>query len=71
MTSASTTAVKKTAKKSRRLDAQMIPTIAAVVIFILMLVMGQALFGTYTRLGFFSSLFIDHAYLIILAEALT
>ena len=71
MTSASTTAVKKTAKKSRRLDAQMIPTIAAVVIFILMLVMGQALFGTYTRLGFFSSLFIDHAYLIILAVAMT
>lgn len=33
--------------------------------------MGQALFGTYIRLGFISSLFIDHAYLIILAVAMT
>nr|WP_308201373.1 sugar ABC transporter permease [Bifidobacterium sp. ESL0763] len=49
----------------------MIPTIAAVVIFILMLIMGQVLFGTYIRLGFISSLFIDHAYLIILAVAMT
>jgi simple sugar transport system permease protein len=55
----------------RHLDPHMIPTIAAVVIFILMLIMGQALFGTYSRLGFFSSLFIDHAYLIILAVAMT
>lgn len=29
-----------------------------------MIIMGQALFGTYIRLGFIS-LFIDHAYLII------
>ena len=49
----------------------MIPTLAAVVIFILMIIMGQALFGTYIRLGFISSLFIDHAYLIILAVAMT
>ena len=54
-----------------RINAQMIPTIAAVVIFILMIIMGQTLFGTYIRLGFVSSLFIDHAYLIILAVAMT
>ena len=36
-----------------------------------MIIMGQALFGTYIRLGFISSLFIDHAYLIILAVAMT
>ncbi|KAA8819696.1 sugar ABC transporter permease [Bifidobacterium rousetti] len=71
MTTATATPAKKAAKKSRRMDAQMIPTIAAVVIFILMLIMGQALFGTYIRLGFISSLFIDHAYLIILAVAMT
>ena len=72
MTSATATQVKKTVKPTRRrLDAQMIPTIAAVVIFILMIIMGQALFGTYLRLGFVSSLFIDHAYLIILAVAMT
>ena len=48
MTSATATQVKKTVKPTRRrLDAQMIPTIAAVVIFILMIIMGQALFGTY------------------------
>ncbi|PWG60455.1 ABC transporter permease [Bifidobacterium catulorum] len=57
--------------KGGKFDAQMIPTIAAVVIFILMLIMGQVLFGTYFRLGFISSLFIDHAYLIILAVAMT
>lgn len=66
-----TTAVTKAARKSHHLDPQMIPTIAAVIIFILMLVMGQSLFGTYSRLGFFSSLLIDHAYLIILAVAMT
>lgn len=71
MTGAAATKVKKSAGTKRRLNTQMIPTIAAVVIFILMLVMGQALFGTYSRLGFFSSLFIDHAYLIILAVAMT
>ena len=62
---------KKTARTSLRINAQMIPTIAAVVIFILMIIMGQTLFGTYIRLGFVSSLFIDHAYLIILAVAMT
>ncbi|TPF87163.1 sugar ABC transporter permease [Bifidobacterium sp. UTCIF-37] len=71
MTTATATPAKKAAKKTRRMDAQMIPTIAAVVIFILMIIMGQALFGTYLRLGFISSLFIDHAYLIILAVAMT
>ena len=71
MTNATATPAKKAVKKTRRLDAQMIPTIAAVVIFILMMVMGQALFGTYLRLGFISTLFIDHAYLIILAVAMT
>lgn len=62
---------KKTARTSLCINAQMIPTIAAVVIFILMIIMGQTLFGTYIRLGFVSSLFIDHAYLIILAVAMT
>ena len=72
MTSATATQVKKTVKPTRRrLDAQMIPTIAAVVIFILMIIMGQALFGTYLRLGFVSSLFLDHADLVILAVAMT
>ena len=71
MTTATATPAKKAAKKSRRMDAPMIPTIAAVVIFILMLIMGQALFGTYIRLGFVSSLFIDYANLIILAVAMT
>ena len=73
MTSATATQVKKKTQKigGRRINAQMIPTIAAVVIFILMIIMGQALFGTYLRLGFVSSLFIDHAYLIILAVAMT
>lgn len=71
MTNATATPAKKAVKKTRRIDAQMIPTIAAVVIFILMMVMGQALFGTYLRLGFISTLFIDHAYLIILAVAMT
>ncbi|PLS27494.1 ABC transporter permease [Bifidobacterium parmae] len=71
MTNATATPAKKAVKKTRRLDAQMIPTIAAVVIFILMMIMGQALFGTYLRLGFISTLFIDHAYLIILAVAMT
>ncbi|MFD0704418.1 ABC transporter permease [Alloscardovia venturai] len=54
-----------------KINPQMIPTLAAVVIFVLMLIMGQVLFGTYMRLGFISSLFIDHAYLIILAVAMT
>ncbi|PST47393.1 sugar ABC transporter permease [Bifidobacterium callitrichos] len=71
MTTATATPAKKAAKKTRRMDAQMIPTIAAVVIFLLMIIMGQALFGTYLRLGFISSLFIDHSYLIILAVAMT
>ena len=51
--------------------AVVVIVICAVVIFILMIIMGQALFGTYIRLGFISSLFIDHAYLIILAVAMT
>lgn len=73
MTSATATpTVKKAARKRGfKLNTQMIPTVAAVVIFILMIIMGQALFGTYTSLGFISSLFIDHAYLIILAVAMT
>ena len=61
----------KAPKKGFKLDRQMIPPLAAVVIFILMIIMGQALFGPYIRLGFISSLFIDHAYLIILAVAMT
>ncbi|MBW3092518.1 sugar ABC transporter permease [Bifidobacterium sp. 82T10] len=60
-----------TKKPAFKINTQMIPTIAAVVIFICMIIMGQALFGTYTSLGFISSLFIDHAYLIILAVAMT
>ena len=70
-TATATPAKKKAVKQTRRMDAQMIPTIAAVVIFVLMIIMGQALFGTYLRLGFISTLFIDHAYLIILAVAMT
>ena len=70
MTTATANKVK-APKKGFKLDRQMIPTLAAVVIFILMIIMGQALFGTYIRLGFISSLFIDHAYLIILAVAMT
>lgn len=70
MTTATANKVK-APKKGFKLDRQMIPTLAAVVIFILMITMGQALFGTYIRLGFISSLFIDHAYLIILAVAMT
>ena len=70
MTTATANKVK-APKKGFKLDRQMIPTLAAVVIFILMIIMGQALFGTYLRLGFVSSLFIDHAYLIILAVAMT
>ena len=70
MTTATANKVK-APKKGFKLDRQMIPTLAAVVIFILMFIMGQALFGTYIRLGFISSLFIDHAYLIILAVAMT
>ena len=51
MTSAAATQGKKKTLKTggRRINAQMIPTIAAVVIFILMIIMGQALFGTYLR----------------------
>lgn len=70
MTTATANKVK-APKKGFKLDRQMIPTLAAVVIFILMIIMGQGLFGTYIRLGFISSLFIDHAYLIILAVAMT
>ena len=70
MTTATANKVK-APKKGFKLDRQMIPTLAAVVIFILMIIMGQELFGTYIRLGFISSLFIDHAYLIILAVAMT
>lgn len=70
MTTATANKVK-APKKGFKLDRQMIPTLAAVVIFILMIIMGQALFGAYIRLGFISSLFIDHAYLIILAVAMT
>ena len=70
MTTATANKVK-APKKGFKLDRQMIPTLAAVVIFILMIIMGQALFGTYIRLGVISSLFIDHAYLIILAVAMT
>ena len=70
MTTATANKVK-APKKGFKLDRQMIPTLAAVVIFILMIIMGQPLFGTYIRLGFISSLFIDHAYLIILAVAMT
>ena len=55
MTTATANKVK-APKKGFKLDRQM---------------MGQALFGTYIRLGFISSLFIDHAYLIILAVAMT
>lgn len=54
-----------------KVSPRAIPTIAAVVIFLLMLIMGQMLFGTYIRLGFISSLFMDHAYLVILAVAMT
>ena len=61
----------KTQKKGFHINPQMIPTFAAVVIFILMLIMGQVLFGTYLRLGFFSDLLCDHAYLVILAVAMT
>lgn len=72
MTTATATPTVKSAKKGGfKLNTQMIPTVAAVVIFILMIIMGQVLFGTYTSLGFFSSLLIDHAYLIILAVAMT
>ena len=70
MTTATANKVK-APKKGFKLDRQMIPTLAAVVIFILMIIMGQALFGTYIRLVFISSLFIYHAYLIILAVAMT
>ena len=70
MTTATANKVK-APKKGFKLDRQMIPTLAAVVIFILMIIMGQALLGSYIRLGFISSLFIDHAYLIILAVAMT
>ena len=70
MTTATANKVK-APKKGFKLDRQMIPTLAAVVIFILMIIMGQALIGTYIRLGFISSLFIYHAYLIILAVAMT
>ncbi|NMM98346.1 ABC transporter permease [Bifidobacterium olomucense] len=70
MTTATANKVK-APKKGFKLDRQMIPTLAAVVIFILMMAMGQAMFGTYLRLGFISDLFIDHAYLIILAVAMT
>ena len=70
MTTATANKVK-APKKGFKLDRQMIPTLAAVVIFILRIIMGQALFGTSIRLGFISSLFIDHAYLIILAVAMT
>ena len=55
----------KTQKKGFHINPQMIPTFAAVVIFILMLIMGQVLFGTYLRLGFFSDLLCDHAYLVV------
>ena len=71
MTTATATPKAKKAVKGFNFNPQMIPTVTAVVIFILMLVMGQALFGTYARMGFFSSLFMDHAYLIILAVAMT
>ena len=54
MTTATANKVK-APKKGFKLDRQMIPTLAAVVIFILMIIMGQALFGTYIRLGFISS----------------
>lgn len=70
--------VKKTARKPARAKKQkrsfnihLVPTYAAIVIFILMLIMGQILFGTYFRLGFFSDMFNDHSYLIILAVAMT
>ena len=70
MTTATANKVKAT-EKCCELDRQNIPTPAFVVIFILMIIMDKALFGTYIRLGFISSLFIDHAYLIILAVAMT
>lgn len=54
-----------------RVNSQAIPTLAAVVIFVVMIIVGQSLFGTYLRLGFISSLFVDHSYLIILAVAMT
>lgn len=70
-TATATPKARKAAKQGFKFNPQMIPTVTAVVIFILMLVMGQAMFGTYARMGFFSSLFMDHAYLIILAVAMT
>ena len=69
--SASAIASEGKVRRKPHFNTQMIPTIAAVVIFILMIAMGQILFGTYTRLGFISSLLMDHAYLIILAVAMT
>lgn len=71
--SSSTKSVRKNTsrRKGLSINAQMIPTLAAVVIFIVMLIMGQALFGNYFKLGFVSNLFNDHAYLIILAVAMT
>ena len=70
MTTATANKVK-APKKGFKLDRQMIPTLAAVVIIILKIIMGKALLGTDNRLGLISSLFIDHAYLIILAVAMT
>ena len=48
MTTATANKVK-APKKGFKLDRQMIPTLAAVVIFILMIIMGQALFGKIGR----------------------
>lgn len=69
--SAATVSAKKGAKKSFRLDPQMLPTIAAVVIFVLMLIMGEVLFGHYIQLGFVSTLLTQYSYLVILAVAMT
>ena len=62
---------KSAAKRGFKIQSTTIPTVSAVVIFVLMILAGQMLFGTYLRLGTISDLFIDHAYLIILAVAMT
>ncbi|GAA6122695.1 sugar ABC transporter permease [Bifidobacterium psychraerophilum] len=74
MTSAAATPKQRVTAKKRSpftINPQAIPTLAAVVIFIVMIIIGELMFGTYLRLGFISSLLMDHSYLIILAVAMT
>lgn len=58
-------------RRRRQVEASWVPVIAAVTILIAMLVTAQLYFGNFVTPRVFSSLFVDNAYLIVLAAGMT